>query len=363
MKRNLRASNNGLLPLRAGGVVGAALILLCVAQFTSPAWGWGAAVHRAVTRLALDGLPADGPAWLRDPAVRERAAFQSNQPDRWRGWKSDVLKHVNDPDHYLDVDLLGEFGLTLETVPRLRREYLRALVVAKHERPDAVSPYDAAQDPARSKEWPGFALHAVAEEYARLQAAFQQVLILEKLNAPQRRLQLEQARHVAIYHLGNLSHFVADLAQPLHTTRHYDGWVGENPANYRWRQRFHAYIDEGVARHHRLGYAALRPLVQYDARVNPTDPWEDVLAFVRCSHALVPKLYELERDGLLDGPEGRQFIAQRLTAAAALLAALINAAYESAAPTDAQIESWTRYDAFDAQELPVETAPATQPSP
>ena len=170
------------------------LVLILIQTGVPAAWAWGARVHRMLTDLALAGLPADAPEWLRSPETSARAAFQSNQPDRWRGWTSLELRHMNEPEHYLDVEELDQFGLTLETIPALRGEYLRVLAVAKYVHPEQIAPYDAAKDPARTHEWPGLVLHAAAERYAKLQAAFQQVRILEKLNRPTLRMQLDEAR-------------------------------------------------------------------------------------------------------------------------------------------------------------------------
>ncbi len=322
-------------------IVGLVVVGACV----SGALGWGAEVHRLVTRLALEDLPAGLPGWLRDADTAAAVAFQSNQPDRWRGWDSVTLKHANDPDHFLDAELLAEFGLTLETVPPLRREYIRVLALAKHVHPERVSPYDADKDPARAQEWPGFVLHAASEEYARLQAALNQVRILEQLGDQRRAAQLAQARQVAIYHMGNLSHFVADMAQPLHTTKHYNGWVGENPAGYKWREKFHAYVDEGWALKHALDAAAVRLQIAPDRRVSAQDPWGDLVAHFRRSFERIETLYALERDGQLDGEAGRALLVERLGDAAATLRALYVAAYESAAPTEKQVQNWVRYDA------------------
>ncbi len=338
------------------------IALLTVLGIVPGVWAWGAHVHRVLTYVALDALPPDAPAWLRDPAVHDRAAFHSNQPDRWRGWDSPYLKHENDPDHYLDVELLAQLGLTLETVPKLRGEYLRVMAVAKATHPQNVAPYDPSQDPARLHEWPGFVLHAVMEHYAKLQAALDQVRILERLNDPARQMQLEEARSIAIYHVGQLSHFVADIAQPLHTTKHYNGWIGENPAGYKWRDKFHAYIDEGWSARHGVDRPMLAARVKRDVRVNAGDPWDDVLAYLRRSHAQMQPLYALERDGQLDGPEGEKLLLGQLDDAASMLAALIEAACTSAEPTQHQIESWTRYEGSDAPPPAPATAPGTQPS-
>lgn len=328
----------------------------------SRTFGWDAHGHRTITYLALDGLPADAPAWLRDPNIRDRIAFQASEVDRWRDTKNAAVKHTNPPDHYLDVDLLDQFGLTLETVPPLRNEYLRAMMIAKHEHPDKIDPYDAAADPDRAKEWPGFALHAISEHYGRLQAVFMQVRILERMNDPNRAFQLEQARANAIYHMGMLSHFVGDTAQPLHTTRHYNGWVGANPDGYTTAKTFHAFIDGGVLRHHGLNYDAIKPLVKYEILVNRADPWKDVLAYIRRSHDRFVPLYRLDRDGELKQAAGKQFISECLADGAAMLAAMYSAAWTGSAPDEKQYANFAFFDDLNPATLPGRQPAASQPT-
>ena len=43
-------------------------------------------------------------------------AYESAEPDRYRATKSNYLAHENNPEHYLDVEDLASYGLTLETV-------------------------------------------------------------------------------------------------------------------------------------------------------------------------------------------------------------------------------------------------------
>jgi len=329
-----------------------AVVLTVTSCLVPGAFGWDAQAHRCITYLALDGLPPEAPGWLRDPGVRHQIAFQSSQADRWRGWRAVVLTHENDPEHYLDIELLSQFGLTLKTVPPLRAEYVRVMAVSKHLHPEWVDPYEASEDPARVREWPGFLLHAMTEHYVKLEAAFNQLRILETLNEPARKSQLQQARSIAIYHLGLLSHFVADAAQPLHTTKHFNGWVGDNPAEYTTSKELHAYVDGGVIEHHALTYAKLKAHVKYGCKIDARDPWNDLVAHVRRANARVEPLYRLERDGELDRNAGRAFIVERLTDATALLSAMIWAAYTNAEPTARQISSWVYYNNFKPEVLP-----------
>lgn len=338
----------------------ALILLACCIGSTLTAAAWDAHGHRTITYLALDALPADAPAWLRDAQVRHRVAWQSSEPDRWRGWQSRTLTHINSPDHYLDVELLEQFGLTLDTAPPLRNEYLRAMAVAKHEHPEQVEPYDASADPDRSKEWPGFLAHAICEHYTRLQACFMQVRVLEALNDPNRAFQLDQARANAIYHMGMLSHFVGDAAQPLHTTRHFNGWVGDNPDGFTTDRRFHSYIDGGVLKLHKLDYAAVRPLVKLTSDLSRRDPWKNVLEYLRRSHGRMRPLYELEKSGALREQPGSEFIRECLADGAGMLGSLYWSAWAGSVPNEKQSADFVFFDDFDPGALPA--PPKMQPT-
>ena len=325
-----------------------ALLALAAVLLAPATIAWDAYGHRTITYLALKGLPADASAWLRSQDTADRVAFQSNECDRWKGWTTDSLHHINKPDHYIDVELLDEFGLTLETVPRLRGEYLRAMAVSKHLHPEMVSPYDATHDPARTQEWPGFALHAIDENYAKLQATFNEIQILEQVNDSRREHQLRQARENAIFHMGLLAHFVGDVAQPLHTTKHHNGWVGDNPEGYVSERGIH-YAMDGAPEDHKLTVDMLASHVKYDTKLNAADPWDDVLDYLRRSHALVETVYKLQRDGQLDRQPGRELIIERISDGASMLSALYWGAWTSSKPTEKQIADWVRYNNFDAE--------------
>ncbi len=329
------------------------LAAFTIAQCLLPAgWAWNAHGHRTITYLALDGMGEKTPAWLKDAKVRDRVAFQSSEPDRWRSTSFDALNHENKMDHFLDIEDLESFGLTLETLPPLRYEYLRALAVAKHVHPEQIRDYDASKDADRTKEWPGFIAHEIVEHYAKLQCAFNQVRILEQINDPNRAFQLEQARENALYHMGVLSHFVGDAAQPLHTTRHFNGWVGDNPGGYTTSNKFHSYIDGGVLEKHAITYATLRAGTTFDRKVDARKPWDDVLAHIRRAHEQMEPTYKLEKSGDLDQQPGKELIEARIRDGATMLAALYAAAWETAAPNAKQIADFQFYDELKAESLP-----------
>ncbi|MBL8990882.1 MAG: hypothetical protein JNJ48_04800 [Phycisphaerae bacterium] len=331
---------------------GRLVALAVLAVLALPALAWDAVGHRAITWLALDGLADDAPVWLRDPALRHAIAWQAAEPDRWRGVRDVHLIHENAPDHFLDIEDLEKYGLTLDSVPPLRYQYVAAMAVARHVHPDQVPPHNPKLDPAGQQEWPGFLPHAIVEHHAKLLSAFKTYRTLEKLNEPARAPQLEMARRNIAVEMGILSHFVGDAAQPLHTTRHFNGWVGDNPNGFTTDKGFHAYIDGGVIKHHGLTYAALKPTQTFPYTVDAANPWPAVIEHIRRSHDDMRTLYEMERAGTLKEAAGKAMIARRLNDGAAMLAALYNSAWKASEPSERDVKDFIRYDSFDPREVP-----------
>lgn len=318
-----------------------ALILLAGAG--AAAMGWGEEGHRAVTLLALDAAAPALPAWLSTPDMRERAAYESIEPDRYRSIRTPVMGHENGPEHYLDVEYLDQYGLTLRTLPRLRYDYAGLIVHAHESKRPGLLPYDAAKDSDRSRLFPGFAPYAIMEHYEKLRASLKSVRLLETVgNAAEASPALTQARANVIYHVGALSHFVGDLAQPLHTTKHHHGWVGDNPADYTTSYGFHAYIDTGVVRRHGITYETMKDGAVGALTIQSDDPWPAVIAHLERSFVTVEPLYVMQKDGTLDADAGKAFIESRLRDGAATLAGLLAAAWEGSVPTDTDVRFFTQ---------------------
>lgn len=319
------------------------IAIIAAALFIAPAGAWNSHGHAVITYLALESARSDLPAWLQDEEMWRRAAYQASEADRWRGTRLSYLAHENAPDHYIDLEYLDQFGLTAQTIPPLRRDYLRAMAIAKVMHPERVDPYDAASDPNGTREWPGFLPHSIMEHYSKLRSSFHTVRVLEALNDPAREAHLEQARANAIYHMGMLSHFIGDGAQPLHTTKHFNGWAGDNPEGYTTDRGIHAYIDGGVLKTHDIGFPRLRHRVGRAVDVNADDPWNDAMAHIRRAFAEVEPLYRLHRDGDLDRAIGKRFIEERLLDAGRTLGGFYLAAWRHAAPTEEDLRTFLRY--------------------
>lgn len=322
-----------------------AILALAILGTATLLGGWSAPGHRVITRAAILALPADVPSWVRDAGAAELTAYQSNEPDRWRSTRIDALNHENSGDHYIDLEDLGDYGLTLRTLPRLRYEYVEALVRG------ASKP--AGEQPGRGIDRfdtgrIGMLPYAIMEHYAKLVSSLNTARIIERVGGPERGYQLEAARANAVYHMGQLSHFVGDAGQPLHTTIHHHGWVGDNPGGYTTERSFHAYIDGDIVSHHRLNDAAISGEVR--AIQIPADGvWDAALGLIERSHAQVEPLYRLRASGELEREPGRALIRERMADAASVLAGIYARAWADSDPTDQQIRDFLRYDDFAAE--------------
>jgi S1/P1 Nuclease len=195
--------------------------------------------------------------------------------------------------------------------------------------------------------FPGFAPYAAMEQYYKLVASFRMVRILERLSGDDtmRLAELGQARANAVHTMGVLSHWIGDMAQPLHTTIHHHGWIGENPEGFSTESSIHSYIDSGVIKKHSLEYTQLRTMVAVSLPCEPSDDvWMAVKEHLARSHGELEELYRMERDGALGKPEGKRFIVNRLADGGQTLAGLYLAAWEASALDDDDVANYLRYE-------------------
>ncbi len=361
--------------MKLASLIGAAAAMV----ISTPLLAWDAHGHRTIALLAIDvmqsKLAADttgeaGPlAFVFQSSGKNQVGYQSGEPDRYRAIRLGQLKHENDPDHYIDLEDLDAFGLTLATVPPLRYEYLRVMAVAKHEHPENARPYNEKRDIARTQEWPGYLPHAIMEHYGKLISSDRQIRVLESLHDPRRIDQLTAARSNVLFEMGQLAHFVGDAAQPLHTTQHHHGWVGDNPSGFTTSNGFHAYIDTTVVGIHVLSYDTLKGACTIDRPVDKNDPWADVLAHIQRSHDQLRPVYEMQKSGELEKEAGKKLIAERMCDGAAMLGALYAAAWEASAMAPKDATDFLRFDETSSgktnpmEKGKKEEAPAPSPAP
>lgn len=352
-----------------------------VAAVASTAFAWDAAGHRTIAWLALDAMPADAPAFLKEQATREAVTWNAAEPDRWRGEKNPFIMNSTYMDHFIDIEDLEAFDMSIDTMPMLRYRYVGAAALARQKWPAGkngnVKPYDAKRDQSGQQEYPGFVAHAICEQQARLTNQFKTWRMLQKLNDPTRAPQIKMAEANIMSTMGVLAHVAGDTSQPLHTTKHYNGWAADvpNPEGYTTNKGFHAMIDGGLIKEFGIDYdvckaAAAKPASgeasSSVATMNAKDPassWAYTISYIKRSHARMLPLYKLEKAGTLHGPAGRSFIIDCLNDGGVALGAYYSAAWAASEPTEKEIEDFVRYDNFKAKTLELAPPPAKLPAP
>ncbi|HVU24741.1 MAG TPA: hypothetical protein VHE13_11510 [Opitutus sp.] len=307
---------------------------------------WDYPGHRIVNELALKSLPADFPAFVQEPANTERIAFLAGEPDRWRNVPEAIMKQSGGSwtDHFLDAEQIPMAGLDFATLPSFRYDFVVAFAAGRAAHADKFPPIDPEKDTDHTREWPGFAPWAITEYYARLRSAFTYLKTFEELGTP---AEVANAKANAIYVMGVMGHYVGDIAQPLHTTIHHNGWVGDNPHGYTLWPGFHSWIDGGFIAKAGVTAAEIAPTLttaeplSLAPRADNRDPvFVAVLDFLLAQNRLVEPLYQLEKEGKLGHgeqpitPEARAFIDGQLRKGGEMLGAIWLTAWRNAGPDD-----------------------------
>ncbi len=325
-------------------------VLGCVVLFASAVSGfaWDYEGHRSINLLALSSLPTNYPAFVRTAEAQERVAFLSGEPDRWRNTSEQPLRHFNGPDHYFDVEELEPLALKPAELPHFRYLFIAHVYAARAAHPDRFPPIDPARNQDHTRELPGLLPWTITEYQAKLKSAFSYLKTFEENGG--RPEEITNAHQNIIYIMGCMGHFAGDAAQPLHTTRHYNGWVGDNPKGYSTRTSFHAWIDGGYLGKVGVDFAKLksqlRPAkpVWLDPAAKHEDVFPEAMHFIGEQFKLVETLYEYDKDGRLSGNDeqglaGKELLQKQLLAAAQLLGDLWLTAWQEA-PVDTFLKSY-----------------------
>ncbi len=300
---------------------------------TQPAWGWGSDGHMMINRLAVQFLPADVPAFLRNGHALDTLEYLGPEPDRWRGKEEAELSATQAADHFIDLewaDLAGtpctrgasgcdDAGITF---PRKRYDFIAALATAQAKHPNLpLSPDKVGMQPWQVEEvWQRLKIDF--REYRKLLAANQDT-------AP--------VKTAILFDSGWLGHYVADGSQPLHTTIQYNGWTGPNPHSYTTAHTIHSQF-ESVFVTANIKPTDVAPLVAASKPHVIDNEWDSYLDYLNHTHSLVEKVYDLEKAGGFTGvgtPEAKAFTEERLAAGAIELRDLIYSAWvHSADPVE-----------------------------
>lgn len=333
-----------------------ALALLLLPSTALQAWDYDG--HRIVNQLALASLPADYPAFVRAPAAAERIAFLAGEPDRWKNSPDLPLRHYNNVDHYLDLEELADAGMDVNKLPSLRYDFVVQFAAGRAAHPENFPKIDPAKNAEHSREWPGFAPWAITEYYGKLKSAFSYLKALEELGTPE---EVANAQANIVYLMGVMGHYVGDCGQPLHSTVHHNGWVGDKTKGYTTWPGIHQWVDGGLIAKAGIKFDAIAPRVTQQKGI-PLAPQADgrdpmfvaVMIYLQGSLEHVEPLYQLEQAGKLGdafakaqgkgkeppkGPdtepvsaEGQAFIKDQLLRSGEMLGAIWVTAWRNAPP-------------------------------
>jgi len=283
-------------------------VTLVLGTFTFNLGAWDYEGHHAINELALASLPKDFGGFTLTPVLKRRIEFLGGEPDRWRNVGDLPLKNFNGPDHYIDLEELKLYDLTPETLPIMRYDFAADIARARAAHPERFPAIDPERDADHTRELDGFLPWAITEYYGKLKSCFSYLKTFQKYGGTPE--EIANARANVVYVMGVMGHFVGDGSQPLHTSIHHHGWVGDNPHGYTTNAAFHAWIDGGYFR--QTGGIKVEALV---AKIHPAERianaeapdgmFRAAVAYLVEQNKLVEPLYELEKEGKLTGESGK----------------------------------------------------------
>lgn len=319
-------------------------LLLALPLLPVAAHAWDYEGHRIVNQLGLAALPADFPAFVREPATAERVAFLAGEPDRWKNAPDLPLKHYNGVDHYCDLEQIPEAGLSFAKLPSFRYDFVAQFAAGRAAHPEHFPAIDPAKNSDHTREWPGFAPWTITEYFGKLRSAFSYLKTFEENGGTPE--EIANAKANIVYLMGVMGHYVGDCSQPLHTTKHHNGWVGENPNGYTKWPGLHSWVDggfiakAGIKTDGLAGRVKTAGPISLATQPDGRDPmFVAVLDYLLEQSKQVEPLYQLEKAGKLSqekdqaiAPEGRAFIEGQLVKGGQMLGAIWLTAWKGTVP-------------------------------
>src|SRR5258708_2271170 len=109
---------------------------------------------------------------VKQPAAAGGVDILDVEADRWRNTPDLPLKHVNGPDHYMDLEQLDQYGLNAEMLPVFRYDFVAQLAMARKAHPERFPEIGAAKNDDHTRELVGFLPWAITENYGKLKSEF-----------------------------------------------------------------------------------------------------------------------------------------------------------------------------------------------
>lgn len=279
----------------------AAVLLVCAAAVRlDMRVAWGHHGHAISGRAAATNLPAAMPAFFR--AATAQLEYLNPEPDEWRSRDALTLRQMDNAfefDHYMHMELVTPQDLQAED---------RFVFLENAARRGIPAPADSL----------GLLYYRILELTERLETGFRRWRAAPA--GSQERRWIEQR---IVNDAGILGHYVADGANPHHTSVHYNGWnpAYPNPQGFSTATGFHSRFETQYVQA-RVRVSDLLPQVDASPR-QLSDLRREVEQYLRASNARVVRLYELDKQAPYNqgttSAAHKQFAVERLVAGAEML--------------------------------------------
>ncbi|HJZ95069.1 MAG TPA: hypothetical protein VKE70_01095 [Candidatus Solibacter sp.] len=312
-----------------------------------PLGAWGVRGHTVANLAAVEGIPQDGPVFLKSQEAY--VGHLGTIPDTWRSYTEPYLRISEDANH----GWYTEGFSFIPNPPHSRTEFILR-VYDEYQRVKSA-------DPERAKllniRYTGLQAYSIIEGYERMKAGMR--LYRSVGNSEPSRMSLAPiyasisplfrdpaqvkqmlANDIAFY-MGWLGHYVADAAQPLHNSRHHDGWEGDNPKGYTRDPDIHGRFESRYVDLIEVTPAEVVKYMRKDAR-HPEDVWKATLDHSLEARNSVEDVYRLDLAGAFekkDIAEARELVYKRLASGASFLRDLAYTAWIESAKPVGRIES------------------------
>ncbi len=264
------------------------IAFLIAGMASTTAWAWGEAGHNTVGRVAVRLLTDKNvPELARVMAPKEyMMGHLSNIPDiHWRNIGKKTAD-LNGPTHFVDAEYVLSAGTRTPAnlLPETMAAYANSIQsnCDKPKAPVAVCPEGATMSAKLNKT--GTAPLRFEQLIKKMQDA------LAKAKKAKSHAEMVEDVNEALLYAGLASHFIGDMAQPLHVTKNYDGW--ENGAG-----GLHSYFETDIV--DALGLGLPDRVYKYAKAKKPAAAlWEKIPAAERKSMKPVDMAWLVVLDSL-----------------------------------------------------------------
>ena len=269
------------------------LLLLLIFLHVSPAFSWGPQGHEEINKSAALKAPIGMdafPSFFRSEESIQLLVYNGPESDRWKRFPGYARSQGHGPSHYANLDLLRYFPVT--------NDHLIAMQMYRERSIDS--------------QLVGLLPYYIIETYEKLTVSFAEYRSAVKHGVSTRPIELN-----VLYYAGLLGHYVGDGSQPLHTTSHHHGWVGENPKGYAMDEGMHRRFEVEFVRN--IKVEDFQELVKSPSRLHA--PFAEIMVYLKNTYSYTERVYELDKAGAFSQPtpESPQFVKERLAAASQML--------------------------------------------